>query len=98
MCWAGLVEYRLTQEQSPESADEPETDDLTIKARYEQLRQRSRKTILLMEYNGKKVSVYYVLEQMDKDIELQKIILSDKDRELYEKIIMNSMGRVIRQD
>lgn len=92
-----LVEYRLTQEQSQEVADEPETEDLTIKARFEQLRQRSRKIILLMEYNGKKVSVYYVLEQMDKDIELQKVILSDKDRELYEEIIMNSVGRVIRR-
>ncbi|MCL6559452.1 MAG: TIGR02680 family protein, partial [Firmicutes bacterium] len=92
-----LVEYRLTQEQSPESADDPETEDLTIKARYGQLRQRSRKIILLMEYNGKKVSVYHVLEQMDKDIELQKVILSEKDRELYEEIIMNSVGRVIRR-
>lgn len=92
-----LVEYRLTQEQSPESTEDPETEDLTIKARYGQLRQRSRKIILLMEYNGKKVSVYYVLEQMDKDIELQKVILSEKDRELYEEIIMNSVGRVIRR-
>ncbi|MDD4716360.1 MAG: SbcC/MukB-like Walker B domain-containing protein, partial [Oscillospiraceae bacterium] len=92
-----LVEYRLTQEQSLETADDPETDDLTIKARYEQLRQRSRKIILLMEYNGKKVSVYYVLERMDQDIELQKAILSEKERELYEEIIMNSVCRVIRR-
>lgn len=92
-----LVEYRLTQEQSQEVTDDPETDDLTVKTRYEQLRQKSRKTVLLMEYNGKKVSVYYVLEQMDKDIELQKVILSDKDRELYEEIIMNNVGRVIRR-
>lgn len=92
-----LVEYRLTQEQSQAASDYPETDDFDINARYEQLRQRSRKTALLMEYDGKKVSVYYVLEQMDKDIELQKLILSEKDRELYEEIIMNSVGRVIRR-
>lgn len=92
-----LVEYRLTQEQNPEEAVEPETDDMSIQVRYQQLRQVARRTFLLMEYNGKKVSVYYVLEQMDKDIQLQKDILSEKDRELYEEIIINSVGRVIRR-
>ena len=40
---------------------------------------------------------YYVLEQMNKDIELQEMILSDKDRELYEEIIMNTVGTIIRR-
>ena len=33
---------------------------------------------------------------MDKDIQLQQTILNDKDRELYEEILMNSVGRIIR--
>lgn len=49
-----------------------------------------------MEYQGQKVSVYYVLQQMERDIHLQSTILTEKDKELYEEIIMNSVGRIIR--
>jgi hypothetical protein len=50
----------------------------------------------MLEYQGKRVNPYFVLEQLDNDIELQEIILSEKGRELYEEIIMNSVGRIIR--
>lgn len=50
----------------------------------------------MLEYSGKRVSPYFVLEEMDKDIELQQLILSEKDRELYEDIIVHSVGRIIR--
>ncbi|SHE48840.1 TIGR02680 family protein [Desulforamulus putei DSM 12395] len=92
-----LVEYRLTQEESLEVTDLPEVEDGSLRVRFEQLRQKSRRVVLLMEYNGKKVSVYYVLQQMDKDIDLQKMILNEKDRELYEEVILNSVGRVIKR-
>lgn len=97
-----LVEYRLTQEiigelkagfdYSPDLGEEREVIDFLFK----DLELKARRIQLLMEYNGKKVSPYYVLEQLDKDIELQQTILNDKDRELYEEIIMNSVGRIIR--
>lgn len=92
-----LVEYRLTQEGSPGYSDFPETQTAEQTSCMEQLRQKSRRSTLLMEYDGKKVDVYYVLGKMDKDIELQKMILSDKDKELYEEVILNSVGRVIKR-
>ncbi|MEG6617566.1 TIGR02680 family protein [Peptococcaceae bacterium 1198_IL3148] len=92
-----LVEYRLFQEQVLEVADLPEQlSDPLLQVQFSQLRQKSRRMQLLMEYEGKKVTVYYVLQQISKDIELQRSILSEKDRELYEEIIMNSVGRIIR--
>ncbi|WP_051688206.1 TIGR02680 family protein [Desulfofalx alkaliphila] len=94
---AVLVEYRLTQEVMGEvTAIEVPAESEVLKIQAEQLMQKSRRTHLLMEYQGKRVSPYYVMEQMEKEVELQKIILNDKDRELYEEIIMNSVGRIIR--
>ena len=92
-----LVEYRLTQEESLDFTDLPEEEEAARKARIEELRQKAPRTVLLMEYNGKKVDVFYVLSQMDKDIELQKMILNDRDKELYEEVILNSVGRVIKR-
>lgn len=92
-----LVEYRLTQETALEVSDLPETmESESLRFYAEQLRQKSRRTLLLMEYSGKRVSPYYVSEQIEKDIELQRSLLNEKDRELYEEIIMNSVGRIIR--
>lgn len=92
-----LVEYRLAQESALEEEELPEPADSDILShQVEQLRQKSRRVQLLMDYNGKRVSPYYVLAQIDRDIELQQRILDDKDRELYEEIIMNSVGRIIR--
>ncbi|MCF6094034.1 TIGR02680 family protein [Microaerobacter geothermalis] len=92
-----LVEYRLTQETTLEVTDLPViVDDEMLRIQSENLRQKSRRIQLLMEYNGKRVSPYFVLKQMDRDIALQQQILNEKDQELYEEIIMNSVGRIIR--
>ncbi len=94
---AVLVEYRLTQQDIFELQDLPQTDDNeTFEAQMATLRQTARRVQLLMEYEGSMVSPYYVLNRIDNDIALQTEILSDKDKELYEEIIMNSVGRIIR--
>ena len=97
-----LVEYRLTQERVLEVnlpdleniTDQPNFD--TYQFQLEQLRQKSRRIRLVMEYNGKGVSPYYVLKEMENDLEQQQSLLRDSDRELYEEIIMNTVGRIIR--
>ena len=95
-----LVEYRLTQETVLEITDFSFFEDITenepLQMQIEQIRQKSRRIILLMEYNGKRLSPFFVRDQINKDIELQKQILNEKDRELYEEIILNSVGRIIR--
>jgi len=92
-----LIEYRLTQESLFEDVHFSfDTDDEHQQMLMEQIHQKARRIQLLMEYNGKRVTPYYVLEQIDKDIELQKQLLDEKDRELYEEIILNSVGKIIR--
>ncbi len=92
-----LVEYRLAQEYALEQERLPDLGgDEAAQEQGSQLRQRSRRIQLLMDHRGKRVSPYAVLTDMDKDIQLQERILDDKDRELYEEIIMHSVGGIIR--
>ncbi|MEA4883573.1 MAG: TIGR02680 family protein [Clostridia bacterium] len=93
-----LVEYRpaiepVLEVELPAPAEDGDAED----AEWEQLKQKSRRLQVLMEYGGKRVSPYFVLNQLDQDIELQQRLLSEKDRELYEEIIMHSVGRIIRE-
>ena len=95
-----LVEYRLTQNTLFEaltglklpSEDSPE---LWLKL-WEELRQKARRVQLMLEYDGKRVNPYYLRAQLEKNMALQRQLLNEKDRELYEEIIMNSVGRIIR--
>jgi len=93
-----LVEYRpaiepILDAELPVLGEGAEAEN----AEWEQLRQRSRRLQVLMEYGGKRVSPYFVCDQLDREIELQQRLLSEKDRELYEEIIMHSVGRIIRE-
>ncbi|MGI6225805.1 MAG: TIGR02680 family protein [Peptococcales bacterium] len=96
-----LVEYRLTQEPLGEILVELDLEgwheeNQVIDYLIENLAAKSRRIQILLEYSGKKVSPFFVLEKLEDDIELHQTILNDKDRELYEEIIMNSVGRIIR--
>lgn len=93
-----LVEYRLTEEVHEQIVDFDELDsaseELTFK--WNLLKDKARRTILLLEFKGKRVSPYYVLEAIKHDISIQKEVLNETDRELYEEIILNSVGRILR--
>lgn len=96
-----LIEYRLTQQ--PVDGIKVELDltgldkdSQMIGLLVDDLAAKSYRTQILLEYSGKKVSPFFVLDKIEGDIGLQQAILNDKDRELYEEIIMNSVGRIIR--
>ncbi|WP_206808885.1 TIGR02680 family protein [Paradesulfitobacterium ferrireducens] len=107
-----LVEYRpalqtmFESEQEAKGAleaeGEPGADEVyadlydLYRGRWQELRIKARRTYLLLEYEGKKVNPYYARSQMEKNIALQEQLLNEKDRELYEEIIMHSVGRIIR--
>lgn len=96
-----LVEYRLTQEPigevSVELADVNLGEDgQIIGFLIDELRVKAHRIQILLEYSGQKVSPFFVLAKLEGDIELQKSILDESDRELYEEIIMNSVGKIIR--
>ncbi|HZK24780.1 MAG TPA: TIGR02680 family protein [Oscillospiraceae bacterium] len=96
-----LVEYRpnldaILELEIPSEHFLVTSADDHIGIKVEQLARVSRRIQLMLEYGGKRVSPYFVQKEMDKDIELQQIILSEKDRQLYEDIIVHSVGRLIR--
>ncbi len=92
-----LVEYRLTQETILELSNLPEhMEDEHVQMQIDRIRSKSRRIHLVLEYEGKRVTPYYVLAQLEIDIERQRNVLNERDRELYEEIIMNNVGKVIR--
>src|SRR5690606_811908 len=52
--------------------------------------------IIQMEYQGQQVSPYFVLSSLEKELEQQKNWLDEQDRQLYEDIIVNTVGVILR--
>lgn len=94
-----LMEYRLTldelfgEETLP--AEIVNEQDETLVLYLASLKQNVRRQRIQLEYEGRKVAPAVALAMMDKQIETQKLIQSQQDRELYEEVILNSIGRVI---
>lgn len=96
-----LMEYRMQLEPLaveirdvpalPEGSDE----DDGLAADLEKLREKSQRQIITLDYDGRRQNPYQLQQALLKQIEEQKNILSDKDKELYEEVIMNSIGRII---
>jgi len=93
-----LVEYRLHMDESAPAALplDPAALPDTYRTLFEEWRQKDRRSFVFMEYNGKRVSPYFMKRQLELDIERQRHYLQEKDRELFEEIILNSVGRMIR--
>lgn len=56
---------------------------------------KSRKLIQL-EYKGQRVSPYYIASVLEKELLEQQNWLDEQDRQLYEEIIVNSVGTILR--
>lgn len=101
---AALVEYRLTQQTLFEDVEVPEEPDGTgeeavgdsWRLRWEELRTKTRRLLLSMEYEGARVSPYAVRARVEEAIHRKEQILAEKDRELFEEIILNNVGKIIR--
>ena len=94
-----LAEYRPTLddyrvEEPVRESEHPTVGELSLL--YEALERAASRLLLLLEYDGKRLNPYTVLERMEQDLGLQEQLLSEKDRELYEEIITYNVGRVIR--
>lgn len=60
---------------------------------WQQLRTRR---IIQMEYRGQQVSPYIVLRSLEEELANQKSWLDEQDRQLYEDIIVNHVGIILR--
>lgn len=53
--------------------------------------------IIELEYRGQRVSPYTIDRSLTGELEERRHYLDEQDRELYEDIIVNSVGRILRQ-
>ena len=95
---SNLTEYRMFE--FTEEADWPEwfAEDWgdyyePFKSEWEQLRGRR---LIQLEYRGQRVSPYTVLAALEKELIDQKGWLDEQDRQLYEDIIVNHVGVILR--
>jgi uncharacterized protein (TIGR02680 family) len=94
-----LTEYRMFEyavdTERPDWFDEEDGGEFDpFKRAWEQMKSRR---LIQMEYLGQRVSPYFVQSTLAKEIEDQKIWLDEQDRRLYEDIVVNSVGVILRR-
>ncbi|WP_077615272.1 TIGR02680 family protein [Caenibacillus caldisaponilyticus] len=95
---ANLVEYRLTKE-SIVIEEDPFAAvgmDEQMEIRAKDWREKRDREVLLLDYKGERVTPFYVLKEMEKEIMLQREYINERDRELYEDILLKTVGRILR--
>ncbi|MBL4950751.1 TIGR02680 family protein [Neobacillus sp. YIM B02564] len=58
--------------------------------------QLKSRRLIFMEYKGQRVTPYFVHSSLEKELADQKSWLDEQDRQLYEDIIVNSVGVILR--
>ncbi len=96
---ANLVEYRLSQEPVALEEENPFAGidlDEEMELKVSDWKEKRDRIILLLDYKGQRVTPFYLLKEMEKDILLQREYINEQDRELYEDIILKTVGRILR--
>ncbi|ESU33507.1 hypothetical protein G3A_06195 [Bacillus sp. 17376] len=95
---AHLTEYRMFE--YPEDTEIPSWFNDNLAEKYEpfmnEWNQLKGRRLIQMEYRGQRVSPYYVSSELKKELEEQQGWLDEQDRRLYEDIILNSVGIILR--
>jgi uncharacterized protein (TIGR02680 family) len=93
-----LTEYRMFE--YTEDVDTPEWFNMDYGDQYEAYKyewhQLKGRRLIQMEYRGQRVSPYYVSAALQKEVDEQKLWLDEQDRQLYQDIIVNSVGIILR--
>lgn len=95
---AYLTEYRMFE--FSEEAERPEWFSKEWGVYYEpfinEWSQYRGRRLIQMEYKGQRVSPYHVYHSLQKELDEQKGWLDEQDRQLYEDIIVNTVGSILR--
>lgn len=92
-----LMEYRMSIFTAP--YDIPawmEEVDEDLIPHIEQWKQKSNRTLIELNYQGKQVSPYTVQQDTELEQERQQSFLDEQDRALYEEILFHSVGQKLR--
>ncbi|OSX54555.1 TIGR02680 family protein [Anoxybacillus ayderensis] len=96
---ANLTEYRLSQEPVVVEEASPFAEielDEEMELKVAGWREKQDRIVLLLDYKGQRVSPFYVWNEIEHDIFLQREYMKEQDRELYEEIILKTIGRILR--
>lgn len=94
-----LSEYLMkdfTEEAEISAWLQEDLDDRYEPYKNEWLNLKGRKLIQL-EYRGQRVSPYYVSQSLQAELEEKTSLLDEQDRQLYEDIIVNTVGNILRR-
>ncbi|UAC48716.1 TIGR02680 family protein [Bacillus aquiflavi] len=93
-----LMEYRMKDYRDSVTLPEWMTNEYVgeYKPFIEQWQQKSNRRIIVLDYQGKRVSPYYIQEIIEKDKQRQQTYLNEQDQELYEEILFKSVGSKLR--
>ncbi|MFS0823932.1 TIGR02680 family protein [Bacillus sp. 1P02SD] len=93
-----LTEYRMFE--YTDEANFPEWFHEDFGEQYEPFKSEwnslKGRRVIQMEYRGQRVNPYYVSSALKKELEEQKGWLDEQDRQLYEDIIVNTVGTILR--
>ncbi|TCP29990.1 uncharacterized protein (TIGR02680 family) [Scopulibacillus darangshiensis] len=94
-----LMEYRLSEYEDRlksldwmDGKEWPDEKNVMI----EKWKQLTARNVIEMDYQGQRVSPYFVKEAVEADINRNQDNLRENDRELYEEIILHSVGGMLR--
>lgn len=71
----------------------PTLTRIPLKTEVEGIRERSD---IIAKHGGKRLTFMELIEKLERDINIQKTLLVDQDRELYEDILVNTISKKIR--
>lgn len=95
---SNLMEYRMADIQvtAPEYSwmNEDWADEQRIQI--DNWKQRATRRLIQLDFQGKRVSPYYIQQVVEKDQLRQQHLLDDQDRKLYEEILFDSVGKKLR--
>lgn len=93
-----LMEYRMFDYTAETTSPEWFTEgwDDYYESFMQQWRQLQSRRIIQMDYRGQRVNPYFVRESLEKELTEQKGWLDEQDRQLYEDIIVNTVGVILR--
>lgn len=98
-----LMEYRMQLE--PVAAEPhglPELpanidDSDELAGELERLCEKRQRLVITLDYDGRRLNPYQLREALDRQLDTLRLVLSEKDKELYEEVILNNIGRLINR-
>lgn len=96
---SNLTEYRasfepLEEQTKPEWTAAAPDDEMAMKAA--DWREKQERHVIYLDYKGERATPFAVLAEVERDIVLQHEYMKEQDRELYEDVILKSVGRILR--